>query len=140
MADFKRMRNNMLRSVKERMISGNYDDIVRLNSVRSASDIVVIANRCLSAEDIYRYYETVAAIQSSGDDRCLSAVGSLVDSRVYDSLSEEQRERYILSLAAFYKDLREEYLRRREASATELGTSGVPKPDRADKNNNKNIK
>ena len=52
MADFKRMRNSVLRSVRERMVSGNYDEITKLNSVKTVSDVVVIAGKRLSAEDI----------------------------------------------------------------------------------------
>ena len=122
MADFKRMRNSVLRSVRERMVSGNYEEITRLNSVKTVSDVVVIAGKRLSAEDIYGYYETVAAIQED-DLRTLSAVGELVDGDVYESFGEEERERYVLALAAFYKKLKAE-VTDRAAQARESAQSG----------------
>lgn len=124
MANFKRMRNSVLRSVKERMISGNYDEIAKLNSLKTASDIVVIAGRRLSAEDIYGYFETVAAIQEE-DERVTGAVGELVDEGVYEELGEEERERYVLGLAAFYKNLKEE-----AASRAARGTARVTQKKR----------
>lgn len=122
MADFKRMRNSVLRSVRERMVSGNYDEITKLNSIKTVSDIVVIAGKRLSAEDIYGYYETVAAIQDD-DVRTLGAVGELVDGDVYESFGEEDRERYVLALSAFYKKLKAE-VNERAAKARERVASG----------------
>lgn len=121
MADFKRMRNSVLRSVRERMVSGNYDEITKLNSIKTVSDIVVIAGKRLSAEDIFGYYETVAAIQDD-DVRTLGAVGELVDGDVYESFGEEDRERYVLTLSAFYKKLKAE-VNERAAKARERGAS-----------------
>ncbi len=121
MADFKRMRNSVLRSVRERMVSGNYDEITKLNSIKTVSDIVVIAGKRLSAEDIYGYYETVAAIQDD-DVRTLGAVGELVDGDVYESFGEEERERYVLALSAFYKKLKAE-VNESAAKARERGAS-----------------
>lgn len=123
MADFKRMRNSVLRSVRERMVSGNYEEITRLNSVKTVSDVVVIAGKRLTAEDIYGYYETVAAIVHDDGDKTLSAVGELVDGDVYESFGEEERERYVLALAAFYKKLKAE-VTDRAAQARESAPSG----------------
>ena len=108
----KDFRSSAVKNAKMHLKTHDYKDLVKFRTLKPALGIVVLAGECLSADEISGYFDKVSAFTS--DDE-LKAVGELIDENRYDSLNAEQRERYVLNVSAFYRALREEEKRRREA-------------------------
>lgn len=96
------------REAKARMAIGAYDEISRIKEVKTAEKIFVIGNEPLSAKQICEYYHRVAVMQQD-INLALQGVGALIDQEIYDRMDPSQRERYVLLIAALYRELKNEY-------------------------------
>lgn len=104
-------RQQILKEVKERLITGNYDDIHKLKSINSVDRLVILGEKLLTEKEIYDYYQKVVDIQRD-DGLQLKAIGHLIDNDLYEKLSESAKQRYVLDLSKFYLNLKSEFLRK----------------------------
>ena len=107
----KKVRNQIFKEVKERISTGNYDEIHRLRSIESSDKIITLGNKRLSEKDIFSYYEKVVDIIECEDGE-LTALGQLIENEVFENLNSTDRERYVLDLSRLYLDLKKEYFNR----------------------------
>ena len=104
----RKTRQQLLKEVKERMASGNYNEIHKLKSVKNVDRVVLIGEHRLSESEIFSYYEKVTLIQNSDELKC-KAIGLLIDDEIYKKLSDSAKQRYVLEIGKFYHSLLEEY-------------------------------
>lgn len=97
-----------VREAKERMTFGSYDEISRIKEVKTAEKTFILGNAPLTAKQIVEYYERVAFMQQD-INLAVQGVGALIDQEIYDRMEPPQRERYVLLLAALYRELKDEY-------------------------------
>lgn len=102
-------RAQILKEVKERMATGNYAEIHKLKSIKSVDKLVILGGKILADNEIYDYYQKVVLIQSD-EELQLKAIGYLVDDKLYNELSPEAKQRYVLDLSKFYLSLKNEFL------------------------------
>ncbi len=104
----KKSRQQIFKEVKERISNNDYAEIHKLRSVKNVDRIIILGDKRLTESEIFDYYERVIEIQST-ETLKFKAIGKLVDENLYNSLSESDRQRYILNLSAFYLSLKNEY-------------------------------
>lgn len=101
----------LVREAKERMTIGAYDEISRMKELKTAEKTFIIGDAPLTASQICDYYERVAVMQQD-INLAVQGVGALIDQEIYDRMEPPQRERYVLLLAALYRELKDEYERK----------------------------
>ena len=101
-------RKELLKQIRLRLASGDYDDIHKHKSIKICNQIVVLGDRILTDAEIFEYYEKVANMLKT-EEYELKALGMLLDHELFDEMSVVEKQKYLLNLSKFYLSLKDEY-------------------------------
>ena len=107
----RKSRTQILKEVKERLSTGNYNEIQKLRSINSYDSIIIVGNKRLTEKEVFEFYDKVVAIQQDEKLR-LSPLGYIIDSDEFDKLDDTQKQKYLFDVSKLYLKLREEYFSR----------------------------
>jgi|GEM_PF-5705699 len=105
----KKSRTQILKEVKERLTTGNYNEIQKLRSINSYDSIIIVGNKRLSEKEVFEFYDKVVEIQQN-DELQLRALGYIVDENLLKKLSDSEKQKYLFDVSRLYLKLKEEYL------------------------------
>ncbi len=94
-------RSDLIKEARERFTRGDYATLRKLREIRCDGKIVYLANRLLTPEELFEYYDYVERVQSSATF-VADVIGKLIDHKIYESLCKEGREKYVLEVAELY--------------------------------------
>ena len=101
-------RKELLKQIRLRLASGDYDDIHKHKSIKICNQIVVLGDRILNDAEIFEYYEKVTNMLKT-EEYELKALGMLLDHELFDEMSVVEKQKYLLNLSKFYLSLKDEY-------------------------------
>ena len=107
----RKSRTQILKEVKERLSTGNYNEIQKLRSINSYDSIIIVGNKRLTEKEVFEFYDKVVEIQQDEELR-LKPLGYIIDSDEFDKLDDTQKQKYLFDVSKLYLKLREEYFSR----------------------------
>ncbi|MCL2630467.1 MAG: hypothetical protein FWD49_02945 [Firmicutes bacterium] len=95
----------MVKNAKNRLNSNSYDASLK-NSLNQETigKFYDINSKTLTAEELQNYYRRIEAL--SAEDDPAFAIGRLIDTKVYEKLSGVAKERYVMTIAKMYRDMK----------------------------------
>ena len=108
----RKSRTQILKEVRERLSSGNYNEIQKLRSINSYDSIIIVGDKILTEKEVFEFYDKVVEIQQN-DELQLRALGHIVENDVFEKLDDTQKQKYLFDVSKLYLKLREEYFSRR---------------------------
>ena len=108
----RKSRTQILKEVRERLSSGNYNEIQKLRSINSYDSIIIVGDKILTEKEVFEFYDKVVEIQQN-DELQLRALGHIVENDVFEKLDDTQKQKYLFDVSKLYLKLRDEYFSRR---------------------------
>ncbi|MFA5449561.1 MAG: hypothetical protein WC292_03890 [Clostridia bacterium] len=99
---------------KQRLVANDYRELCEINRVGINNKAYLVNSRIVSGEELYGYYKKIVELMFAGIE--YGALGRLIDEELYASLTDAERERYVLAISRLYRDLKEEYIKQSQKS------------------------